>query len=53
MVTYVITVLDHDHLEIITEADIEKYHPESNFPIDVMAAIEIVLDKRSEEQAKQ
>jgi hypothetical protein len=48
MVTYVITVLDNDHLEVITMDDVLHYA--GKFNDDILAAIESVLDIRSEEK---
>jgi hypothetical protein len=49
MVTYVITVLDVDHLEVITEADMNEYAIQ--LADDVMKGIEMVLDERSRDKA--
>lgn len=48
-VSYIITVLDDDHLEVITEQQIEDAYPDSSLPMTVMEAINNVLDRRSEQ----
>lgn len=46
-VSYIITVLDHDHLEVVTEQEIEAAFPNSSYPASILNAIEVVLDERS------
>lgn len=47
-VSYIITVLDDDHLEVLKEEDIIKYNP--GMSEAMLAMINSVLDARSAEE---